>query len=393
MELREIDFEELVLDSDRPVLVDFWASWCPPCKMMQPVIEKLSVKVNDWADVYSVNIDRNPNLASQYQISGVPTFVAFAGGEPIDRKTGALTENQLAALLKKALEAMPPEDEEDDELECVSEDIETSFDLGPNGPTHPLPVASATGLSQVECQTPEGATQDAATMSRAFSPSDPVNIQSRPDGPGIRDVSLFGPEEQEPQPPRTDSQKFITIVSGLPRSGTSLMMRMLNVGGIPALCDEHRTPDADNPNGYYEFESVKSIQNYGDWIDRAVGHSVKMVYNLLEHLPKDREYRVVFMRRNIDEIIQSQRAMLLRNGIKTEIPDEEIKELFERVLRQFYSWLPSQSHLKLINVSYNELLSRPASTIAQINRHLGYILDTEAMAQVIDHSLYRNRAA
>ncbi len=351
MELREIDFEELVLDSDRPVLVDFWASWCPPCKMMQPVMEKLSVKVNDWADVYSVNIDRNPTLASQYQISGVPTFVAFAGGEPIDRKTGALTENQLTALLKKALEAMPIEDAEDEEAECVSEVLEASCDSGP------------------------------------------VNIQPGPDGPGKGYVSPFGPESQEIQSTPSEGHRFITIVSGLPRSGTSVMMRMLNVGGIPALCDEHRTPDADNPNGYYEFESVKSLQNYSDWIDRAVGHSVKMVYNLLEHLPMDREYRVVFMRRQIDEIIQSQRAMLLRNGIKTEIPDEEIKELFERVLRQFYSWLPSQTHLKLINVSYNELLSRPASTIAQINRHLGYSLDTEAMAQVIDHSLYRNRAA
>ena len=393
MELRETDFEELVLDSDRPVLVDFWASWCPPCKMMQPVMEKLSVKVNDWADVYSINIDRNPSLASQYQISGVPTFVAFAGGEPIDRKTGALTENQLTALLKKALEAMPIEDEEDDDVECVSEVLEPSCDSGPNGPIQPLPVASATGLSQVKYQSPEGAKQDATTMCRAFSTSDPVNIQPGPDDPGKGCVSPFGPEAQESQVAQLDRQQFITIVSGLPRSGTSLMMRMLNVGGIPALCDEHRTPDADNPNGYYEFESVKSIQNYGDWIDRAVGHSVKMVYNLLEHLPKDREYRVVFMRRQIDEIIQSQRAMLLRNGIRTEIPDEEIKELFERVLRQFYSWLPSQTHLKLINVSYNELLSRPASTIAQINRHLGYSLDTEAMAQVIDHSLYRNRAA
>lgn len=393
MELRETDFEELVLDSDRPVLVDFWASWCPPCKMMQPVMEKLSVKVSDWADVYSVNIDRNPNLASQYQISGVPTFVAFAGGEPIDRKTGALTENQLTALLKKALEAMPIEDEEDDELECVSEDLKSSCDSGPNGPIQPLPVASATGLSQVQDESPEVATQDTATMCRGFSPSDPVNIQPGPNGPGKGYVSPFGPETQKTQPNRLDGQQFITIVSGLPRSGTSLMMRMLNVGGIPALCDEHRTPDADNPNGYYEFESVKSIKDYGDWIDRAIGHSVKMVYNLLEHLPKDREYRVVFMRRQIDEIIQSQRAMLLRNGIKTEIPDEEIKELFERVLRQFYSWLPSQTHLKLINVSYNELLSRPASTIVQINRHLGYCLDTEAMAQVIDHNLYRNRAA
>jgi len=230
-------------------------------------------------------------------------------------------------------------------------------------------------------------------MCRAFSPSDPVNIQPGPDGPGKGYVSPFGPESQESQSTPSEGHRFITIVSGLPRSGTSLMMRMLNVGGVPALCDEHRTPDADNPNGYYEFESVKSIQNYAEWIDRAVGHSVKIVYNLLEYLPKDREYRVIFMRRQIDEIIQSQRAMLLRNGIKTEIPDEEIKELFERVLRQFYSWLPSQTHLKLINVSYNELLSRPTSTIAQINRHLGYILDTEAMTQVIDHSLYRNRAA
>jgi hypothetical protein len=304
-----------------------------------------------------------------------------------------LTENQLTALLKKALEAMPIEDEEDDELECVSEAPDASCDSGPNGPIQPLPLASAIGLSQVQCESPDGATRSSAAVCRAFSPSNPVNIQPGPDDPGKGYVSPFGPEAQEIPPTRLHSQPFITIVSGLPRSGTSLMMRMLNVGGIPALCDEHRTPDADNPNGYYEFESVKSIQNYGDWIERAVGHSVKMVYNLLEHLPTDREYRVVFMRRQIDEIIQSQRAMLLRNGIKTEIPDEEIKELFERVLRQFYSWLPSQTHLKLINVSYNELLSRPASTIAQINRHLGYCLDTEAMAQVIDHSLYRNRAA
>ena len=360
---------------------------------MQPVMEKLSVKVSDWADVYSVNIDRNPSLASQYQISGVPTFVAFAGGEPIDRKTGALTENQLTALLKKALEAMPIDDEKGEEFECDSEDLEASCYSGPNGPIHPLPVASATGLSQVQNESPEGATQDAAAMCRAFSPFNSSDNQPGPDGPGKGYVSPFGPESQESQSTPSEGHRFITIVSGLPRSGTSLMMRMLNVGGIPALCDEHRTPDADNPNGYYEFESVKSIQNYSDWIDRAVGHSVKMVYNLLEHLPKDREYRVVFMRRQIDEIIQSQRAMLLRNGIETEIPDEEIKELFERVLRQFYSWLPAQTHLKLINVSYNELLSRPASTIAQINRHLGYSLDTEAMAQVIDHSLYRNRAA
>ena len=171
------------------------------------------------------------------------------------------------------------------------------------------------------------------------------------------------------------------------------MMRMLNAGGIPALCDEQRTPDADNPNGYYEFEDVKSIENYGAWIDRAPGHAVKMVYSLLKHLPTDREYRVIFMRRHTDEILQSQKAMLDRQGVVTDIPDTQLKVMFERELRQFYAWLPTQSHLKLINVSYNELLSRPDSTISHIDRHLGHRLNTDAMVQVIDPSLYRNRAA
>lgn len=312
MELRESDFSEMVLKSDRPVLVDFWASWCPPCKMMQPVVDKLAVKVGDWADVYSINIDRSPALAQQFQVNGVPTFIAYAGGEVIDRKTGALTEGQLMSLLKKAEEAMP-------------EMTETDF-------------------------------QDEESGSSADRP-------------------------------------WITIVSGLPRSGTSMMMRMLEAGGIPALTDELRTPDDDNPNGYYEFEDVKSIEDYSTWIDRAPGHSVKMVYSLLKHLPADREYRVLFMRRNVDEILQSQKKMLERKGITTDIPDATMKALFERELRQFYSWIPTQSHLKLVNISYNDLLSNPEGTIDQVNRHFDETLDTEAMVQLVDPGLYRNRAA
>lgn len=171
------------------------------------------------------------------------------------------------------------------------------------------------------------------------------------------------------------------------------MMRMLNAGGIPALCDEHRTPDADNPNGYYEFEDVKSIQNYDTWINRAPGHAVKMVYSLLKHLPPDRRYRVLFMRRHVDEILQSQRTMLERNGIATDIPDARLKALFERELNQFYAWLPTQTHLKLVNISYNELMSRPSSTIALINRHFDDRLDIESMTRIVDPTLYRHRAA
>ncbi len=309
MEIRDNDFEEMVLQSDRPVLVDFWASWCPPCKMMQPVVDKLATKVEDWADVYSVNIDRSPNLAGQYEVSGVPTFIAFADGKPVDRKTGALTEGQMMGLLRKAEESMPE----------FREDTEQG-----------------------------------------------VAESGRP---------------------------YITIVSGLPRSGTSMMMRMLEAGGIPALTDALRTPDEDNPNGYYEFEDVKAIEDYGMWIDQAPGHSVKMVYSLLEHLPGTHEYRVVFMRRDVDEILLSQKTMLQRNGIETDIPDATMKTLFERELRQFYAWLPSQTHLTFINVSYNDLLSRTESVIAQINRHFDESLDPEAMKATVDPDLYRHRAA
>lgn len=324
MELRDTDFEDMVLKSDRPVLVDFWASWCPPCKMMQPVVDKLAIKVGDWADVYSINIDRSPALAQQYQVSGVPTFIAYAGGEVIDRRTGALTEGQLMSLLKKAEEAMP------------------------EGTVEWPPSAVCSSSSANSCaSTAEGG---------------------------------------HPTP-------WITIVSGLPRSGTSMMMRMLEAGGIPALTDELRTPDEDNPNGYYEFEDVKSIEDYSKWIDRAPGHSVKMVYSLLKNLPTDREYRVLFMRRNVDEILQSQKKMLERKGITTDIPDAMMKALFERELRQFYSWIPSQTHLKLVNISYNDLLSNPENTIDQINRHFGETLDTEAMVRLVDPGLYRNRAA
>ncbi len=314
MEIRDIDFEEMVLKSDRPVLVDFWASWCPPCKMMQPVVDRMAIKVGDWADVYSVNIDRSPTLAGQYEVSGVPTFIAFADGKPVDRRTGALTEGQMMTLLRKAEESMPQIAE--DSIAEQSESEETIFD--------------------------------------------------RP---------------------------YITIVSGLPRSGTSMMMRMLEAGGIPALTDELRTPDDDNPNGYYEFEDVKSIENYTTWIDRAPGHSVKMVYSLLEHLPTDLDYRIVFMRRDVDEILQSQKTMLERRGIQTDIPDATMKALFERQLRQFYTWLPSQTHLKLINVSYNQIISSPQTIIAQIDRHFDQTLDVESMTDMIDPVLYRHRAA
>lgn len=206
------------------------------------------------------------------------------------------------------------------------------------------------------------------------------------------------PQPTEEESARCDmagqsQQPWITVVSGLPRSGTSLMMRMLEAGGIPALTDAQRVPDEDNPNGYYEFEDVKSLEQDAAWLERADGHSVKMVYRLLQHLPTDRDYRVIFMRRNTDEILRSQKAMLERKGITTDVSDSMMKALFERELRKFYEWIPAQQHLQLMNVSYNELLSEPAMVIGRISRHLGGGLNVDAMLRMIDPALYRQRVA
>ena len=100
----------------------------------------------------------------------------------------------------------------------------------------------------------------------------------------------------------TATSQFLTIVSGLPRSGTSMMMRMLDQGGLPAIIDGVRTADDDNPAGYYEFEAVKQTKEDPSWLENSEGKVVKMVYRLLYDLPTDRTYRVVFMRRKMEEL-------------------------------------------------------------------------------------------
>ena len=109
--------------------------------------------------------------------------------------------------------------------------------------------------------------------------------------------------------------KFITIVSGLPRSGTSMMMRMLEAGGMPVITDNLRTADDDNPRGYFEFEPAKKTKDDPSWLNAAEGKAVKMIYKLLYDLPDRLEYRVLIMRRNMQEVLTSQRKMLDRMGI------------------------------------------------------------------------------
>jgi Sulfotransferase domain len=185
---------------------------------------------------------------------------------------------------------------------------------------------------------------------------------------------------------------FLTIVSGLPRSGTSLMMKMLEAGGLPVLVDGVRTADVDNPRGYYEFEPVKRLKEDTSWVAPACGKAVKMVYLLLLDLPPDVEYRVLFMRRNIDEVLASQAAMLRRLGKSAPLDDARMAALFRDGLAKFDGWVKDRPNFRLLDVSYNALVTDAAPVAAEVDQFLGLGLDVDAMTRIVDPTLYRNRA-
>lgn len=171
------------------------------------------------------------------------------------------------------------------------------------------------------------------------------------------------------------------------------MMKMLEAGGIPVLADEIRTADIDNPKGYYEYERVKQLPDDTAWLPEAEGKVVKMVSTLLYELPQDRTYQVIFMRRQMDEILASQTKMLKRRNKDIVIDDVEMKELFEGHLNNIMAWLKGQTHLQVLYVWYNDMMKQAPLEAKKINQFLGGNLDEAAMASVVDQSLYRNRVA
>src|SRR5438132_13860501 len=185
----------------------------------------------------------------------------------------------------------------------------------------------------------------------------------------------------------------IIIVSGLPRSGTSMMMSMLVAGGIPAMTDAIRTADEDNPRGYFELEKVKELAKDTTWLAEAGGHAVKIISALLKHLPGDYHYKVIFMRRAMREVLASQRQMLRRRGEPTDtVSDERMAEMFRKHLVEVESWLAKQPNIEVIYTNYNAMLDAPAAPIQTINTFLGGKLDIAAMTAVVDKTLHRQRA-
>jgi len=184
----------------------------------------------------------------------------------------------------------------------------------------------------------------------------------------------------------------VTIVSGLPRSGTSLMMQMLQNGGVKVLTDTVRPADEDNPRGYFELEAVKRTRHDSRWLQDAAGCAVKVIYRLLYDLPRDRRYEVIFLRRPIDEILASQGAMLKRLGTEgASLPNERLASLFTDQLTDVIKYLQKQPQFRLLEVEYHDLIDNPRGASQAISEFLQRSLDLEKMSAAVDPGLYRRR--
>jgi len=193
--------------------------------------------------------------------------------------------------------------------------------------------------------------------------------------------------------PRLRSE-VITVVSGLPRSGTSMMMKMLEAGGLACLTDSKRLPDEDNPRGYYEFERVKKLpEGDCDWLIDARGKVVKVVSTLLEYLTTVYPYKIVYMQRNTLEVVHSQRQMLSRlQQTPQPLSDEQLLALLRKHEAQVQAWVACQPGMEICYVSYNELLDEPRAHLERVRQFLDVPLDLQSMLQVVDPGLYRNRS-
>ena len=196
----------------------------------------------------------------------------------------------------------------------------------------------------------------------------------------------------EPSLTNQSPSQSIVIVSGLPRSGTSMMMQMLQSGGLEVLTDKIREADDDNPQGYYEFEPVKRTKRDPSWLEDSAGKAVKMVHVLLRDLPTDREYRVIFMRHNLDEALASQAVMLKRLGRKgAALPPAKLAAIFDRQIREVHTYMGKQSCFKVLEIWYDRVIGEPLAQAEAVNEFLDGQLDPRAMAAVVEPALYRQK--
>ena len=192
------------------------------------------------------------------------------------------------------------------------------------------------------------------------------------------------------------TSKQIILVTGLPRSGTSMMMKMLEAGGLKIMTDSERTADIDNPKGYFEYERIKDLEKETDksYVRQGRGKALKVISFLIKDLPDDNDYRVIFMRRDLGEVIASQNKMIQRLGTEDSSAQEEaMKEAYRNDIVRTRLLCKNRPNFELIEVNYSATVGNPTETASVVNAFLGGSLDEEAMRAAVDGSLYRNRAS
>jgi len=190
---------------------------------------------------------------------------------------------------------------------------------------------------------------------------------------------------------KTENHEIITVVSGLPRSGTSMMMQMLRAGGLTCLTDELREADISNPKGYFEFEKVKGLRADNSWLPEAKGKVIKIISHLLSCLPPELNYKIIFMERDLGEVLASQRKMLVNQGRGEEnLSDERLGQIFAQQLRQVRKMLADRQ-ISTLFLGYKDVLEDPVEISTQLQAFLGNNLDQQAMRDVVDRNLYRQR--
>ena len=193
--------------------------------------------------------------------------------------------------------------------------------------------------------------------------------------------------------PASSADGFVTIVAGLPRSGTSMMMQMIHAGGMPVMSDENRPADVDNPRGYLEYAPAKRIHIDASWLGDARGKALKVVAQLVPHLSRNHEYRILLIQRDLNEVMASQSIMLDRiaQGESPRSP-EMVRREYSRQMRRLRVWLERQPNVRTLLLSYHEVLKDSRGTAELITRFLEMPLDIDAMENAVDTSLQRQKS-
>jgi predicted AlkP superfamily phosphohydrolase/phosphomutase/tetratricopeptide (TPR) repeat protein len=211
-------------------------------------------------------------------------------------------------------------------------------------------------------------------------------------------LAILLKERPDPKPTEEKSGKTFVIVSGLPRSGTSLMMQMLEAGGLALMTDGERKADIDNPRGYYEWEAIKQIARKPELLDdeSVQGKAIKCISMLLPSLPARHQYKIIFMLRPVAEVVASQQAMTARLGTKgAQLAPEQLERGLRAHREEVRRWAKNTGHVELLEIHYPSLVQDPKAAIASLIEFLGSerLPNEQRMAATVDPALHRRKTA